>query len=271
MARGQVDFRAHDAAGPGARCQLDDSLRIASRASSGSRTTRSPAPREDLAHQPGGAGIGKLDDHRAVGELLDHGALLAQPAGPLRRDPDPGHVGGRHLAVGHPALDAGDLLDLGAGLEAAAGDLGLLDPVELEVAHCLAAKVIALDVPALAPVLEPVRLDLALGELVLVLLVVVDLEHLALGDRLVDRRAHLGVAAAAGGDLQAFLRGVVAERLDDLSRAPSAGPPVAGGRRRGRSPPPAPSPRAAAAVQGERSCRRRARSRPRSRRPMISA
>ena len=75
---------------------------------------------EDLAHQPGGAGVGQLDDDGAVGQLLDHGALLAQPAGALGRDPDAGDVGGRHLAVGHPALDPGQLLDLGARLEALA-------------------------------------------------------------------------------------------------------------------------------------------------------
>ena len=84
------------------------------------------------------------------------------------------------------------------------------------MADALFGQVVALDVPALAAVLEPVGLDRALGELVLVLLVVLELEHAAAGDRLVDDAGDLGVAAAAGGDLQPLLGGVVAERLDDL-------------------------------------------------------
>ncbi len=77
-------------------------------------------------------------------------------------------------------------------------------------------QVVALDVPALFAVLQPVGLDPALGELVLVLLVVAELEHPALGDRLVDEAGDLGVAAAGRGDLQPLLGGVVAERLDDF-------------------------------------------------------
>ena len=77
-------------------------------------------------------------------------------------------------------------------------------------------QVVALDVPALFAVLQPVGLDRALGELVLVLLVVLEVEHAAAGDRLVDDLGDFGVAAARGGDLEPLLGGVVAERLDDL-------------------------------------------------------
>ena len=80
----------------------------------------------------------------------------------------------------------------------------------------LFGQVVALDVPALFAVLQPVGLDRALGELVLVLLVVLEVEHAAAGDRLVDDPGDLGVAAAGRGDLQPLLGGVVAERFDDL-------------------------------------------------------
>src|SRR3954470_21145384 len=102
----------------------------------------------------------------------------------------------RHLAVGHPSLDAGDLLDLGPRLEAPIGEVRLLDPVELEVPDAVLVEVIALDVPALTTVLQPIGLDRALRELVLVLLVVLELEHPRRGDRLVDDPCHLAVAAA---------------------------------------------------------------------------
>ena len=68
-------------------------------------------------------------------------------------------LGGRHLAVGHPALDPGELLDLGARLEALGGERRLFDPVELEVADSLFGQVVALHVPALATVLQAVGLD----------------------------------------------------------------------------------------------------------------
>ena len=191
-------------------------MAIASRASSGSSTTRSPAPRRISRTSQDVAGVGQLDDDGAVGQLLDHGALLAQPARPLRRDPDAGDVGGRHLAVGHPALDAGQLLDLGARLEGLLGERRLLDPVELEVANAVFGQVVALDVPALVAVLQPVGLDRAFGELVLVLLVVLELEDAAGADRLVDRRARPRRRRRYRGDLQPLLGGIVAERADDL-------------------------------------------------------
>ncbi len=84
------------------------------------------------------------------------------------------------------------------------------------MADALFGQVVALDVPALFAVLQPVGLDRAFGELVLVLLVVLELENPAGADRLVDLARDLGVAAAAGGDLQPLLGGIVAERGDDL-------------------------------------------------------
>ena len=124
--------------------------------------------------------------------------------------------GRRASQLGHPALDAGDLLDLGARLEAVRREGRLLDPVELEVADPVFGQVVALDVPALFAVLQPVGLDRALGELVLVLLVVLEVEHAAAGDRLVDDLGDFGVAAARRGDLEPLLGGVVAEGFDDL-------------------------------------------------------
>ena len=84
------------------------------------------------------------------------------------------------------------------------------------MADALFGQVVALDVPALFAVLEPVGLDRALRELVLVLLVVLEVEHAAAGDRLVDHPRDLGVAAAGAGDLETLLGGIVAERLDDF-------------------------------------------------------
>ena len=84
------------------------------------------------------------------------------------------------------------------------------------MADVLAPAVVGGDVPALRSVGEAVGLDLALGELVLVLLVVVDREHAAALDRLVHLARDVGVVAARGRDLQPLLRGIVAERRDDL-------------------------------------------------------
>src|SRR2546423_2996862 len=99
-------------------------------------------PAQDLADKPGGSGIRDLDHHGPVRQLLDHSPLLAQPAGALGRDPDPCHARGRDLAVGHPALDAGDLLHLRAWLEPLRSQNRPLDPIELEVADALLAEVI---------------------------------------------------------------------------------------------------------------------------------
>src|SRR5829696_9035786 len=118
--------------------------------------------------------------------------------------------------MGHPALYAGDLLDLRPRLEALRGEGRLLDPVELEVADAVFGQVVTLDVPALFAVLQPVGLDRAFGELVLVLLVVLEVEHPAAGDRFIDDLGDFGIAAARGGDLQPLLGGIVAEGLDDL-------------------------------------------------------
>ncbi len=68
-------------------------------------------------------------------------------------------------------------LDPLARLELAVGDRRLLHPVEAEVAGAGAAEVLAAEVPALRALDQLVGLDLALDEVVLVLLVVLELEH----------------------------------------------------------------------------------------------
>ena len=83
------------------------------------------------------------------------------------------------------------------------------------MAGVIAAQVVAAQVPALRAAHQLVGLDLALDELVLVLLVVVKLEDPALLDRIVNGPNHLGVVAA-GRDLEALVRGVVPQRGDDL-------------------------------------------------------
>src|SRR5205823_1066962 len=107
------------------------------------------------------------------------------------------------------------LLNAAPWLERAPRQLCLLHPVEAEVARVLASEVVAAEVPALRPAHELVGLDLALHELVLVLLVVVDLEHPAALDRVVHLANDLGVVPSRS-DLEALLRWVVAECRDDL-------------------------------------------------------
>ena len=167
--RGRVAWWPLGGLGGGGPASTSSSRAIASWAASGSRTTSSRLL-EGLPQQPVGA-AGHLDHDGSIGELLDHGVLLASPAGALGGDPDPGDVGRRDLAPRATLLDRGDLLDLRAGLEALLRDLGLLDPIEAEVTDVLAPAVIGGDVPALRSVGEAVGLDLPLGELVLVLLV----------------------------------------------------------------------------------------------------
>ena len=86
------------------------------------------------------------------------------------------------------------------------------------MADVLAVQVIGGDVPAVGAVLEPVGLDPSLGELVLVLLVVVELEDPLLGDRLVDDAGDLGVAALAG-DLQTLAEGSWPSAVTIFARA----------------------------------------------------
>ena len=83
------------------------------------------------------------------------------------------------LAVDQPLLLGEALLDPVPGLEGLVGHTRLLHPVEAEVAGVVAAEVVAAEVPALGAADQLVGLDLALDELVLVLLVVVELEHAA--------------------------------------------------------------------------------------------
>src|SRR5205814_9461158 len=96
-------------------------------------------------------------------------------------------------AMYRPRLLGQALLDALARLEAVLGEPRLLHPVETEVAGVLAAQVVAAEIPALGPAQELVGLHLALYELVLVLLVVVELEHLTALDRLVHRAHHVRV------------------------------------------------------------------------------
>ena len=116
---------------------------------------------QDLAHQPGRAGVGSST---TTAPSASSSTTVRSSRSQRARSGETqtrATLGGRHLAVGHPALDPGQLLDLGPRLEALLGERRLLDPVELEVADALSGQVVALDVPALAPVLEPVGLDLA--------------------------------------------------------------------------------------------------------------
>src|SRR4051794_40681785 len=46
---------------------------------------------EDLADEPVGRAVGKLDHDRSVGQLVRDGPLLTQPPCPVRRDPYAGH------------------------------------------------------------------------------------------------------------------------------------------------------------------------------------
>ena len=172
-------------------------------------------PLQDLADQPVARAVRDLDDNGTVVELLDHRPLLAQPAGALGRDPDPRDPGGRNLSVDEPLLLGEPVLDPLPRLELAVGDPRLLHPVEAEVTRVGAVEVVAAEIPALGPADQLIGLDLALGELVLVLLVVLELEHAPARDRLVHG-SHDGGVVTARRDLEPLLGGVVAERGDDL-------------------------------------------------------
>ena len=130
---------------------------------------------QDLAHQPLDAGERQLGDQRAVLQLLDDRAPLALPAGALGGDPDARDPRRRHRA-GDAASPRGRRSGRSrAGARSSRLEIRTsLDPVEAEVARVVALEVVAEQVPALAPVHQRVRLDRALGELVLVLLVVVE-------------------------------------------------------------------------------------------------
>ena len=132
---------------------------------------------QDLAHEPVGRAVGELDHDGSVGELLDHGPLLAQPPGPLRRDPDARHARASPTSpwTSH-SCSASRSSTPSRGSKVSSADSRLLHPVEPEVAGVVAAQVVAAQVPALGAADQLVGLDLALDELVLVLLVVVELE-----------------------------------------------------------------------------------------------
>src|SRR5207244_3493964 len=120
-----------------------------------------------------------------------------------------------YLARPRPALDVGGRVDLGARLERLLRDLRGPDPIQAEVADGVLGRVKRRDVPAFPPVDQRVRLDDALGELVLVGLVVVEPQELALGDGLGDDARDPRVVAGRAGDLQPLVERVGAERLDD--------------------------------------------------------
>src|SRR3954451_22910204 len=164
---------------------------------------RVPGLLEDLPAQVVVTGVGKLDDHRAVGELLDDALVLARPAGTLRRYPYARDARVRDLACAGPALDV--RLHALARLELLVQHGGLANPVEPERARLVLVGIPAVDVPALAPVHQLVGLDAAGGELVELLLVVLDLEQAPARDRAGHHPGDLGVIALRGGDLEALL------------------------------------------------------------------
>src|SRR6185312_12013535 len=129
--------------------------------------------------------------------------------------PHAGDARASDLAVDQPLLFREPLLDPLSGLEGSPGQLRLLHPIEAEVASVVAAEVVAAEIPALRAAHQLVGLDLALDELVLVLLVVMELQHPAPLDRVVDGADDLGVVPT-WGDLEPLLRRIVAERRHDL-------------------------------------------------------
>src|SRR5579863_637655 len=171
---------------------------------------------ENLAHQPVDTGEAQLNGDRAVIEAPYDASLLARPAGPLWGDPDARDPRRADLAGPRPAVDVSRRVDLRARLEALLGGLGATHAVEAEMADVLALGIVGRDIPALAAVDQRVGLDLALGVLVLVLLVVVELEEDVSLDRARDYARDVGVVGADVSDLQALLHRVAAERGDDL-------------------------------------------------------
>src|SRR5205807_5716427 len=147
---------------------------------------------------------------RAVAELLDHPAVLARPARPLGGDPYTRCARRGHLAGAGPALDVG--LDPRAGLELVVAHRRRSDPVEPEAPGGVALGIEGVHVPPLLAVQELVRLHLARGEDVLVLLVVLELEQALLRDRPADDLRDLGVVPGSGRDLQSLGGRVAAER-----------------------------------------------------------
>ena len=134
----------------------------------------------------------------------------------LGRDPQPRGARRLDLAGARPALDVGRRVDLGPRLEGALEHLGGLDAIQAEVAHVVLGRVEAGHVPALAPVDERVGLHRALGELVLVGLVVLQAQQVAGDDRLRRHPSDDRVVATLRGDLQPLLHGVGPQRGDDL-------------------------------------------------------
>ena len=106
--------------------------------------------------------------------------------------------------------------DARARLELLVEDRGRPDPVEAEAPRGVALGVEGVEIPALLAVQELVRLDAPGGELVLVLLVVLEVEQAVVRDRPAHHLRHLRVVAGGGRDLEALNRRVAAERGHDL-------------------------------------------------------
>src|SRR5450755_871861 len=171
---------------------------------------------EYLAHEPVDPGEAQLDDHRTVLELADHVALLPRPAGAVGGHPDLRSARRRHFAGSRPPVHVGGRIYVWSRLERLGGHAGRLDPVKPEVANAVAGRVEAGHVPALAAIDQRVGLNQPRGELVLVLLVVLEREQLTSGDRAGHYRGDLGVVAAGRGHLKALVGWVLAERDDHL-------------------------------------------------------
>src|SRR5215207_4301390 len=169
---------------------------------------------ENLAGEPLVRRVRALEDHGAVGELGGTGMVLAHPARSLWGDPDARRAARLDLPGREPAVHVG--LDSWARLEALVEHIHLAHAVEPVRARRLLAEVPAVDVPTLLAVHELVRLDRPLGELVLVLLVVVDLHKLAAHDRAGHHAGHIGVIALRRRDLKAVRGRILAERVHDL-------------------------------------------------------
>src|SRR5690242_10127435 len=100
-----------------------------------------------------------LDDHRAVLQLLDDALVLAGPARALRREPDTAGLGLRDLVGTGPLRHVGS--QVGARLEALAGDARLANAVQAEGAGVALCRIPRVDVPALVSVVQEVGLDTA--------------------------------------------------------------------------------------------------------------
>ena len=242
--------------------------RTASRASSGSSTAASPASLRTSRTSQSAPANGSSTMTAPSASSCDDACAPRAPSGRARARSTRARARRRDLAGARPALDVGGWVDLGPRLEASRrAPRRRLMRSRRKWRTSSSRRVEGRDVPALAAVDQRVRLDRALGELVLVLLVVLEAQQPAAGDRARETtRAISESSPARARDLQALLHRVARRARRRSSRAPRSASPRGCARRSGRSRRPAPWPRPAAAARGGRSCRSRARGRPRSRR-----